>query len=47
MINIPWYAPKFSKEKCFSFHFYFVFIALSYVQGALVMNLWNTFIEHV
>ena len=29
------------------FIFYLVFIALSYVQGALVMNLWTTSIEHV
>ena len=27
--------------------FYFVFIALSYVQGVLVMNPWTTFIEDV
>ena len=36
-----------SKKSVLYFRFYFVFIALSYVQGALVMNLWNTFIEHV
>ena len=47
MINIPYYALKFSEEKRFSFHFYFAFIALSYVHGALVMNLWTTFIEHL
>ena len=36
-----------SKKSVLYFRFYFVFTALSYVQGALVMNLWNTFIEHV
>ena len=36
-----------SKESVLYLLFYFVFTALSYVQGALVMNLWTTFIEHV
>ena len=35
------------KKNVLYFRFYFVFIALSYVRGALVMNLWTTFIEHV
>ena len=36
-----------SKKSVLYFRFYFVFIALSNVQGTLVMNLWTTFIEHV
>ena len=36
-----------SKESVLYFRFYFVFTALCYVQGVLVMNLGTTFIEHV
>ena len=35
------------KKSILYFLFYFVFIALSYEQGGLVMNLWTTSIEHV
>ena len=34
------------KKSVLYFLFYFVFTALSYVQGALVMKLWTTSIEH-
>ena len=36
-----------SKKSVLHFRFYFVFIVLSYVQGALVIHLWTTFIEHI
>ena len=35
-----------SKKSVLYFRFYFVFIALFYVQSELVMNLWITPIEH-
>ena len=35
------------KKSVLYFLSYFVFIALPYVQGALVINLWTTSIEHV
>ena len=35
------------KKSVSYFLFYFAFIALSYVQGTIVMNLWTTSIEHI
>ena len=35
------------KKSALYFLFYFVFTALSFVQGALVMNLWTISTDHV
>ena len=35
------------KKSVLYFSFYFALIALSYVHGALVINLWTTSREHV